>query len=50
MTGEGVVVFGIPIPSSSPVFLSIVVIHVVAGIICTVAGVVAMLAPKRKPN
>lgn len=47
MTDEGVVVFGIPIPSSSPLFLSIVAVHVAAGIICTVAGIVAMLAPKR---
>ncbi len=47
MTDEGVVVLGIPIPSSSPVFLSIVAVHVVAGLICTVAGIVAMLAPKR---
>ena len=41
------VVLGIPIPSSSPLFLSIVAVHVVAGLICTVAGIVAMLAPKR---
>lgn len=47
MTDEGVVVLGIPIPSSSPLFLSIVAVHVAAGIICTVAGIVAMLAPKR---
>src|SRR5215831_718998 len=47
MTDEGVVVLGIPIPSSSPVFLSIVAVHVAAGLICTVAGIVAMLAPKR---
>jgi hypothetical protein len=47
MTDEGVVVFGIPIPSSSPAFLSIVAVHVVAGIACTFAGIVAMLAPKR---
>jgi hypothetical protein len=47
MTDEGVIVLGIPIPSSSPVFLTIVAVHVVAGIICTVAGIVAMLAPKR---
>src|SRR5215467_8339320 len=47
MTDEGVVVLGIPIPSSSPLFLSIVAVHVVAGLICTIAGVVAMLAPKR---
>ena len=47
MTDEGVVVLGIPIPSSSPLFLSVVAVHVAAGIICTLAGVVAMLAPKR---
>jgi hypothetical protein len=47
MTDEGVVVLGIPIPSSSPLFLSIVAVHVAAGVICTVAGIVAMLAPKR---
>ena len=47
MTDQGVVVFGIPIPSSSPVFLSIVAVHVAAGLSCSVAGIVAMLAPKR---
>ncbi len=47
MTDQGVVVLGIPIPSSSPVFLSIVAVHVIAGLISTVAGFVAMLAPKR---
>lgn len=46
MTDQGVVVLGIPIPSSSPLFLSIVAVHVVAGLICTVAGIVAMLSPK----
>lgn len=47
MTDQGVVVLGIPIPSSSPLFLSIVAVHVIAGLICTVAGIAAMLAPKR---
>jgi len=47
VTDQGVVVLGIPIPSSSPVFLSIIAVHVLAGLVCTVAGVVAMLAPKR---
>ena len=46
MTDPGVVLLGIPIPSSSPVFLSIVAVHIIAGLICTVAGIVAMLAPK----
>lgn len=47
MTDEGIIVLGIPIPSSSPLFLSVVAVHVVAGMLCTLAGVVAMLAPKR---
>ena len=47
MTDHGIIVLGIPIPSSSPVFLAIVAVHVVAGFICTVVGVVAMLATKR---
>jgi hypothetical protein len=47
LTDQGVVILGIPIPSSSPVFLSIVGVHVAAGLVCTVAGIVAMLSPKR---
>ena len=47
MTDQGVVVLGIPIPSSSPVFLAIVAGHVVAGVVCTASGIVAMLSPKR---
>jgi hypothetical protein len=47
MTDEGVVVLGIPIPSSSPLFLTLVAIHVAAGISCTIAGIVAMLSAKR---
>jgi hypothetical protein len=47
MTDQGVVVLGIPIPSSSPAFLGIVAVHVAAGLVCTVAGIVAMLTVKR---
>ncbi len=47
MTDEGIVVLGIPIPSSTPLFLSLVAVHVIAGLICAVAGFMAMLAPKR---
>jgi hypothetical protein len=47
VTDQGVAVLSIPIPSSSPLFLSIVAVHVAAGLACTVAGIVAMLAPKR---
>lgn len=47
MTDQGIIVFGIPIPSSSPLFLAIVAVHVVAGLTCTVAGIIAMVAAKR---
>ena len=47
MADEGIVVLGIPIPSSTPLFLGIVAVHVAAGLTCTIAGIVAMLAPKR---
>jgi hypothetical protein len=44
---QGVVILGIPIPSSSGLFLAIVGLHVVAGLTCVAAGAVAMLSPKR---
>jgi hypothetical protein len=47
VSDQGIVVLGIPIPSSSPIFLAIVGVHVIAGLLCTVAGIVAMLSPKR---
>jgi hypothetical protein len=45
-TDHGVVVLGIPIPSSSPTFLAIVAIHVAAGLVCVLAGVVALFSRK----
>ncbi len=47
MTDQGIVVLGIPIPSSSPVFLTVVAVHVMAGLACVIAGAVAMLSAKR---
>jgi hypothetical protein len=44
---------GIPLPSDSPVFLSIVGVHVLAGIVATFAGICAMLfkkGPGRHPR
>lgn len=41
------VVAGIPIPSTSPVFLAVVGLHVLLGLACVVTGAVAMLSPKR---
>lgn len=40
------VVAGIPIPSTSPLFLGVVGLHVLAGLVCVVTGAVAMLCPK----
>ena len=47
MIDQGIVVLGIPIPSSSPVFLTVIAVHVVAGLTCVISGVVAMLSAKR---
>src|SRR4029079_5084078 len=40
------VIFGIPIPSSNPIFLSIVAIHVLFGLAAVIIGAVAMLTNK----
>jgi peptidoglycan/LPS O-acetylase OafA/YrhL len=41
------IVAGIEIPSASAIFLTIVGLHVLAGLVCVVTGVIAMLSPKR---
>jgi hypothetical protein len=41
------IVAGIVIPSTSPIFLTIVAFHVVLATFCVVTGIVAMLSPKR---
>jgi uncharacterized membrane protein len=46
------VVAGLPIPSTSPLFLAIVAFHVLLGVICVAAGAVTMLSfkgPGRHP-
>jgi len=40
------VIFGIPIPSSNPIFLGIVGIHVLFGLAAAIFGVIAMLSNK----
>jgi hypothetical protein len=47
MTGVSINVAGIEIPSTNPVFVTVVGVHVLLGLICTVVGVIAMLSPKR---
>jgi uncharacterized membrane protein len=46
MTDPGLVVLGIPIPSSSKVFLAVVGVHVLVALACVGSGVVAMLSTK----
>jgi hypothetical protein len=43
---DSTVVAGIVIPSTSPLFLAGVGVHVVAGLVCVAAGLVAMLSRK----
>ena len=45
--GDMTIVAGIEIPSTSPIFLTIVGLHVLIGSASVVSGVVAMLSPKR---
>jgi hypothetical protein len=47
MSGNEIVVLGIPIPSDDPWFLAALVVHVPAGAVCVVAGLFAMLSRKR---
>jgi hypothetical protein len=48
MTGGSTVVLGIEIPSTDPVFIGVIVgIHIPLGLVCVVAGAVAMLSEKR---
>jgi hypothetical protein len=46
MTGNSIMA-GIEIPSSDPVFLAVVGVHVLLGLACTITGIVAMLSAKR---
>lgn len=48
MVGNTTIVAGIDIPSTSPIFLTIVAIHVLMGLTCIITGAVAMLSPKRR--
>ena len=46
MADEVTIVAGIPIPSISPVFLAMGAMHILFGLICAAAGIVAMLSGK----
>jgi hypothetical protein len=43
---QGISVLGIPIPSRDPWFLTLIAIHVAAGVVASVAGALAMLSAK----
>jgi len=48
MTGNdhAITVGGIPLPSSTPLFLTLIGVHVAFGLVCVVAGLAAMLSDK----
>jgi hypothetical protein len=46
MNGEPFVLGGIPIPSNAPLFLTVLVVHVLFGLAGVVTGAVAMLSKK----
>jgi uncharacterized membrane protein len=48
MPSDTTIVAGIEVSSTSPLFLTVVGIHVVFGLACVIAGAVAMLSPKRQ--
>jgi hypothetical protein len=45
---ETTVVAGIEIPSTDPIFLAVIGIHIPLGLVCVIAGAVAMLSKKRR--
>lgn len=47
MSGEVTNLAGIEIPSTDPIFLTVVGIHILLGLACTVTGAIAILSPKR---
>jgi uncharacterized membrane protein len=48
MPSETTTVAGIEVPSTSPIFLTVVGFHVLMGLACVVTGAIAMLSPKRQ--
>lgn len=50
MTGHPISVGGIVVPTNDSTFLVVVSVHVVAGLVCVVAGALAMLSRKGRGN
>jgi uncharacterized membrane protein SirB2 len=47
MSGNQTVIAGIPLPSDAPLFLTLVAVHIAAGLVCVIAVAVAMLSQKQ---
>jgi hypothetical protein len=47
MTQAPITLGGFPLPSDAPVFLAVLAVHVAAGLICVITGIIAMLSDKR---
>ena len=47
MPAETTVVLGIEVPSTDPLFLAIVAMHIAVGLICVVVGAIGILSPKQ---
>jgi hypothetical protein len=45
-----ITVGGLPIPSSAPLFLGVLSVHVGAGLVCVLAGAIAAMSAKRPPR
>lgn len=48
MTDGTIVILGIEVPAISPAFVAMIAVHVLVGLGCVVAGIVAMLSRKGK--
>jgi hypothetical protein len=47
LIGAPTIMGGIPLPSDTPLFLTLVALHVAAGLTCVIAGAAAMLSRKQ---
>jgi hypothetical protein len=47
VTDHGTVILGIPIPSTSRAFLTVLAVHVLGALACIVSGLVAMFSEKK---
>lgn len=47
MISKAIVIGGLPLPSDAPLFLGLVAVHLAAGLVAVIAGVVAMLSRKQ---